>query len=211
LPVPQVTTATDSSENLPKTGAIALIALGSNVSHGLLDARSIVRAAVEMLSDAREVIRAQSDLFATPAYPPGSGPEFVNAVVVLETELHPYPLLDLLHRIENHFGRARTRRWSPRSLDLDLLAYDVTIAPDLASYRYWQTLPLDQQQVETPDQLILPHPRLHERPFVLVPLVQALERAGLRWTHPVLEKEPHELLAKLSRRDVEAIRAMPNG
>jgi 2-amino-4-hydroxy-6-hydroxymethyldihydropteridine diphosphokinase len=211
LPVLQVTTTTESSENLPLSSRTALIALGSNQTHGLLDAKSIVLAAVAALSGAAGVIRAQSDLFSTPAYPEGSGPDFVNATLVLDTRLQPQPLLDLMHGIETEFGRVRDRRWGPRSLDLDLLALGRTVFPDLDTFRYWQQLPLARQQVETPDQLVLPHPRLQERAFVLVPLVQALQRAGLRWKHPVLDTEPAEWLTQLPPSDVEAIRPLEDG
>jgi 2-amino-4-hydroxy-6-hydroxymethyldihydropteridine diphosphokinase len=208
LPVPQVTTTNDSSENLPLMPGIALIAVGSNLPHGSLDARSVVPAAIEAMAEAGAVIRARSDVFATPAFPRGSGPEFMNAAVVLDTPWAPDLLLEVLHRIEADFGRTRERRWAPRSLDLDLLAQGCAVLPDAESFRYWQDLSLTRQKVETPDQLVLPHPRLHERAFVLVPLVQALQRAQLRWQHPILGVQPQDLLARLPVADVEAIRPL---
>jgi len=99
-------------------------------------------------------IRAQSSFYRTPPWGNTEQPPFVNAVVELQTRLAPRVLLDLLIDIEARFGRDRSEgeKWGPREIDLDLLVYG-------------------EEQMDEPG-LHLPHPHLHERAFVLVPLAE---------------------------------------
>ena len=83
--------------------------------------------------------------------------------------------------MEAAFGRERQTRWGPRSLDLDLLALDDLVLPDLAAWSLWRDLTPEAQARETPDRLILPHPRLQDRGFVLAPLAEVAPD----WRHPV--------------------------
>ncbi len=78
-------------------------------------------------------------------------------------------------------GRQRLRRWGQRVIDLDLLAMGDAILPDRASVEHWMDLPFEQQKELAPERLILPHPRLHERGFVLVPLAEVAPE----WVHPI--------------------------
>ena len=127
------------------------------------------------------MIRGISSFYATPAFPAGSGPEFVNAALKLETDLAPGALLDALHALEARYGRDRAERWGPRSLDLDLIAYGDLVLPDAETHAKWVDLPLEEQMRAAPDRLILPHPRLAERAFVLVPL----NDVAPDWCHPI--------------------------
>lgn len=88
-----------------------------------------------------------------------------------------------------------------RTLDLDLIALGSWVLPDRAGYQYWLDLPLEQQMVETPDKLILPHPRVQDRGFVLVPLCDVFPD----WVHPILGKTAAELCAALPKTELEAI------
>ena len=99
-------------------------------------------------------IRAQSRFYRTPPWGNTQQPAFLNAVVELQTRMAPRVLLDLLLEIEGRFGRDRSEgeKWGPRELDLDLLVYG-------------------EEQLDEPG-LHLPHPHLHERAFVLVPLAE---------------------------------------
>lgn len=136
-----------------------------------------------------------SRLYATPCFPVGAGPDYVNAVAIA-----PIPVgwtadqtLALLHRIEAGFGRTRTNRWGMRTLDLDLLAFGVSVLPDAATHARWRDLPVGLQAKEAPDRLILPHPRLADRAFVLVPLADVAPD----WHHPVTGLTTLEMLDAL--------------
>jgi len=145
------------------------------------------------LQDALGVEVVMSRLYETQAFPPGSGPDFVNAVFSLQTSRAPEALLALMHDIEAQAGRERSERWGPRVLDLDLLAYGDVIAPDLAVWTTWHDLDPVAQTEAAPDQLILPHPRLQDRAFVLVPLSDVAPT----WVHPVMDLSLQDLLDAL--------------
>jgi 2-amino-4-hydroxy-6-hydroxymethyldihydropteridine diphosphokinase len=156
--------------------AEAWIGLGSNLG----DRRGHLRAALDGLAGLGRV-RAVSALYETEPVGLRAQPHFLNAVALLETGLPPRPLLAGLLAIEARLGRVRTEeRNSPRTLDLDLLLYGDAI-------------------IREPD-LEVPHPRLHERRFVLEPL--AALAPALR--HPALGRPVFELLAEL--RDPAAVR-----
>ena len=133
----------------------AIVALGGNVG----DVRSTFRAAIsDICARAQATLLARSSDYATPPWGEEQQPPFINACIEIETALAPDPLLSVLQDVERKFGRDRTRerRWGPRTLDLDLIAYD--------------DLTLKTQA------LTLPHPRLFERAFVLVPLAEIAPR-----------------------------------
>lgn len=153
------------------TAKLALIALGSNLSSSAGSPAETLRHALTMLGRCPDLtLRSVSRFYATPAFPAGSGPEYVNACALLDSPRSAPDLLALLHRIEAELGRSRDRRWAARGIDLDLLALEDQVAPDAATQDAWRALPADRQQTEAPDRLILPHPRLQDRAFVLVPL-----------------------------------------
>ena len=108
-------------------------------------------------------------------------------------------ILDQLHSIEKKFGRSRGKRWDGRTLDLDLLAVGQSIQPSNSTYLYWHDLDLENQLNKIPSKLILPHPRMHERAFVLVPLLDIAPC----WIHPVLKKNISELCNDLSVEEIE--------
>lgn len=131
--------------------ADVLIALGGNVG----DVRTIFRKAIANICGmAQAALLARSSDYVTPPWGEENQARFINACIEIETSLDPHALLFTLHKIEKQFGRdrAREQRWGPRPLDLDILAYD-------------------DVSLQKPE-LTLPHPRLFERAFVLVPLAE---------------------------------------
>jgi 2-amino-4-hydroxy-6-hydroxymethyldihydropteridine diphosphokinase len=124
---------------------VAAIGIGSNAP----DAEAHVRAAFERLGAAGAVL-ARSPLYRTEPWGVRDQPAFVNAAALLDTALAPRALLVALKKIERDAGRVPTYRWGPRVLDLDILTYG-------------------DARVDDAD-LVVPHPRLHERAFALVPL-----------------------------------------
>jgi len=131
--------------------ARALIALGGNVG----DVRATFqRAIANICGMAQAALLARSSDYVTPPWGEEQQANFVNACIEIETSLDPHALLFALQKIETKLGRDRAheRRWGPRTLDLDLIAYD----------------DVSMQKAE----LTLPHPRLFERAFVLVPMAE---------------------------------------
>jgi 2-amino-4-hydroxy-6-hydroxymethyldihydropteridine diphosphokinase len=149
---------------------IAYIGLGANLG----DPEQQLREALKHLDAAEEVeVTRVSTFYRNPPLGPANQPWYVNAVARLRTRLGPEELLRLLQQVETAMGRVRGPRWGPRRIDLDLLLYngEVIFSPNL----------------------VVPHPEMHRRVFVLAPLAEIAPRA---W-HPVLHKSAGELLSDL--------------
>ncbi len=143
----------------------AFIGLGANLANPLLQLRQAVQA-LACLPDSR--LLACSPLYQSSPMGPADQPDYLNAVVALETTLAPHALLDELQHIEQQQGRVRTgERWGPRSLDLDLL--------------------LHGQQVLQDARLTLPHYGLAQRAFVLLPLADLAPELVLPCGTPLAE------------------------
>jgi 2-amino-4-hydroxy-6-hydroxymethyldihydropteridine diphosphokinase len=132
----------------------AVLALGGNVGGEDKVRDTLDRAIAALCEDGAIVLQARSSDYRTPPWGVTDQPPFINCVIIGTTELSPPALLDLAQAVERHFGRDRSleRHWGPRTLDIDLIAYD-----DLT---------------RTTPTLTLPHPRALERAFVLAPLAE---------------------------------------
>ncbi len=142
-----------------------------------------------------------SRFYRSPAYPAESGPDFVNACGRFEVSDSPADVLYSLHEIEAELGRKRHKRWVELVIDIDLIAYGDRIFPDEMTLRHWRGLPFAEQQVETPKELILPHPRLEDRGFVLIPMAEIAPN----WRHPLTSKTVCQMVKDLPASQVEGL------
>jgi 2-amino-4-hydroxy-6-hydroxymethyldihydropteridine diphosphokinase len=151
---------------------VILIALGSNLPSHAGSSRETLRAALDELAQNGVVPVQVSAFYATPAWPDPNDPSYVNAVAKVDTTLAPDALMARLHAVERKFGRERGARNAPRTLDLDLLDYDGRIEGGPP---------------------VLPHPRIEQRAFVLVPLADVAPS----WKHPVSGRNVRALIDAL--------------
>ena len=154
------------------------IALGSNLG----DSLATLKSAIATLNNTPEItVNSHSSWYQTaPVGPPQ--PDYINACAILEVALQPEQLLASLLEIEIKFNRIRREKWGARTLDLDLLLYDDLI-------------------LDTPT-LTLPHPRMTERAFVLVPLAEIAPD----WVHPVTKSAIGEILQTVNCSGVEKMK-----
>ena len=159
--------------------AEAFVGLGANLENPLQQIRQAI-AELDAIEHTRVLVA--SSLYRSAPVGYADQPDFINAVAKLQTGLSPRELLDALHVVENRHGRRRSVRNAPRTLDLDLLLYGMLLVRE--------------------EGLILPHPRMHERAFVLLPLSEIAPDVSLPGLAPV-----SQLLAQVDRRGVERLDA----
>ena len=183
-----------------------LIAFGANLPFEGRSPEQTLHLAINTFPKVNLTISSVSRFFATPCFPAGAGPDYVNAAALLqvETTLSAQEVLSRLHQVEAMFGRERRQRWGMRTLDIDLLALGDVVLPDVATQSLWRNLDPTQQAHKTPDGLILPHPRLQDRAFVLVPLADVAPD----WRHPVLKRTVVQMMAALPAADLAEMRPL---
>jgi 2-amino-4-hydroxy-6-hydroxymethyldihydropteridine diphosphokinase len=159
---------------------VILVALGANVPSPAGQPAETLVAALRELAQRGITIESQSGFYRNPAWPDPRDPPFINAVARVDTDLSPEALLDVLHQVEEQFGRTRHSPNAPRTLDLDLLDYNGFIQGGPPS---------------------LPHPRMQDRAFVLIPL----RDVAADWRHPVSGQSPTELIAALPPSEIERL------
>lgn len=163
--------------NMSVKSGLSAIALGSNLG----DSLTILEAALQLLAQTPEIeLLTRSHWYQTKAVGPPQ-PDYLNGCALLQTSLSPHQLLATLLQVEATFGRVRRERWAARTLDLDVLLFDDLI-------------------LNTPS-LQIPHPRMLERGFVLVPLAEIAPH----WREPVSRKSIAELVQTIDCSGVEQL------
>jgi 2-amino-4-hydroxy-6-hydroxymethyldihydropteridine diphosphokinase len=164
--------------------AAVIVALGANLPGAYPSCEALLDAAVDRLAQEGMAVAARSGWWRSAAWPDPSAPAFLNGVVLVETALPPLEAIERLHAVEAVFGRERAARNAPRTLDLDLIAYGRSVIDEAG--------------------LIVPHPRAHERAFVMGPLAQIAPG----WTHPGLGRTATQLWAEADvGRDARLLKA----
>ena len=157
-----------------------LIALGANLPSHAGKPADTLNAALAGLPGRSITIQKRSGFYRSAAWPNPSDPRFINAVAAVRTNLSPPALLAALHEMESSFGRRRGALGSPRTLDLDILDYDGRVE---------QGPP------------VLPHPRMEDRAFVLLPL----RDVAPDWRHPVSGRSISELISALPPAEIASL------
>ena len=176
---------------------IAFVSFGGNIKSPIGDPRETILAAIKKLSMNSLKMLKISNFYSTPAIPIGSGPTFINVVAKVQSNLNANELLNEFHLTETVFNRQRSKRWGSRTLDIDLLALEDQVFPSKAEFLKWFKLSKKDQTKYIPKNLILPHPRIQDRAFVLLPFKEIDEN----WVHPVLKKSITVMLSELDPKE----------
>ncbi len=154
---------------------MVVVALGSNLAGGFASREALLEAALARFPQAGLPVISRSDWWSSAAWPDPAGPEYRNGIALVEANGSPKSVLAALFSIEAAFGRVRSAKNAPRTLDLDLIAYG-------------------RQVIDASNAmggLTLPHPRAHQRLFVMGPLAEIAPA----WRHPVSGRTAAELAA----------------
>lgn len=159
-----------------------LIAIGANLSNVQFKTpRAACGAALQCLNKHKNIIiKNRSQWYRTAPVPVSDQPWYVNAVIEIESTLPPLRLMQVLLDTEQHLGRVRSTANAPRIIDLDLLCYNNMV--------------MQCDQTTNHPALAIPHPRLHERAFVLLPLSNITRR----WVHPITNKTVETMITELN-------------
>jgi len=167
----------DSSENLAKS---AYLAIGSNLGNKI---KNIEIAKFELEKYRIKILKSSSN-YTSKSWPDSSMPDYINIIIKIKTSLAPLTLLKICNLIELKLGRTRTKKNAPRTCDIDIIDYDQKIINEKNS------------------QLILPHPRMNTRNFVLLPLFE-IEKT---WKHPKSKINIVKLINSLPIKDLRSIK-----
>jgi len=160
---------------------IAFLAIGSNLGN---KEKNICLAKYKLLSNDVKLIKSSSN-YETLSWPNKKNPKFINTVIKICTKLSPMALMQKCLNIENDLGRKRSKKNEPRICDIDIIDYDQKILKSNNNKK-----------------LILPHPEMHKRNFVLLPLYEIAKS----WIHPVKKKKINKLIKLLDIEDLRTIK-----
>ena len=178
-----------------------LIALGATLPSPAGPPQTTLDHALWLIAEGGDHVIAQSRWYETPAFPMPTDPPYINGVALVGSFKTTQAFLAALQQVEAALGRVREKRWSARTIDLDLIAAGDAVLPDRATQERWRDLSQADQTEDWPSELIVPHPSMQDRAIGLVPLVEIAPD----WHHPTLGKTAAELLGGLPQADIEAV------
>ena len=178
-----------------------LISYGANLEGPFGPPRQTIYKALEKLRSKGFNILEQSKSYCSESFPNKNDPKYLNGCLKIEVDLEPTEVLRQLKHIERRMGRLPGERWGARICDLDLLSVDSLVYPNIQIFNYWRNLCFKRQEKEKPNELLLPHPRIQDRAFVLRPLLDIAPN----WKHPVLHLTVEEMFEHISKEKKRAV------
>ena len=170
------------------------LALGSNLPYRGMEPLQVIDAAITALQDAGLDQVKVSGFYRTEPVPKSDQADFINCVLTSKTDYNALEILNICQLIEQSFGRDRSTRWGARTLDIDIINYDHQIIPSIEEWR--AAAEAVDANSELP-KLVLPHPCMHKRAFVLQPLCDLVPG----WWHPVCSRTAADLLSQQPEQD----------
>ncbi|MCS6626686.1 2-amino-4-hydroxy-6-hydroxymethyldihydropteridine diphosphokinase [Roseibacterium beibuensis] len=193
------------SAEISNADTTVFVALGANLPGPFGGPAESLRHAMERLREMPDGVLHGGTLYSTPAYPAGNGPDYVNAVLAVRAS-DTVRFVANAFGIESEFNRDKDRaagRWAPRAIDIDIVAIGGQILPDPARHAALRAkAPIDR--VLTDEGLVVPHPAMQERAFVLKPMAFFAPS----WRHPALDRTALELAEALPAEELDAVRAI---
>ncbi len=182
------------------------IALGSNMPRDRQTPADVISHALWHFAGEGLEILQQSEFYRIPAHPPGSTPDLISAAVHVRSDKSPDGIIECLARIEAALGRPVRNGTDRYTIDLELVAAVALVLPDEITVREAMSMEPepDMLGIAPKGGTVLPHPRLHVRPDVLVPLAAIAPD----WRHPVIGASPEEMLSGLDRNAVVSVEAL---
>ena len=164
-----------------------ILGLGSNLHSSFGNRFENISLAISYLKSYKIKVIKESNFYETPSYPNNKNPKFINIALGISTNLSPADLASILIFIEEKLERKRNYKNEPRTCDIDILDYDKKIIKSSTNIK-----------------LIIPHPEMHKRNFVLLPLFEITKR----WTHPIKKIDIKKLVNSLELRELRAIKLL---
>lgn len=178
------------------------IGLGANLPSSAGGPVDTLDVTIRRLSELGFDIVAASSFYQTKPMPASDQPDFINAVVKAQVAMTPETILEKFQALERELGRKPAERWSARTLDIDLLAYGNEVLPDINS---WRAVVESEDPAAILEEPVVPHPRLHKRAFVLIPLLDIAPD----WQHPILKEDVRSMcLIKSIKKESKHVRKL---
>ena len=178
-----------------------LISCGANISSPFGKPLETLKVVFKELPKEELIVLKKSRFYSSKAFPDPKQPEYLNGCLQIEVDCEAVDVLARLKRIEIKMGRQESSRWGVRTCDLDLLSFDTLVQPNKEIFNQWLNMPLRKQLRVKPSELLLPHPRIQDRAFVLKPLLEV----AADWIHPVLNLSVREMFESLPKEERDSV------